>query len=145
MIVEAMPQSSGHSANMPMDGTPPPAVDDSPVARMNRRFPQKIRIGHLVGAPVLDDDDRTLGYVTQVVKSPEGQIRLIVAYNGLFGWFGWFTRPVAVPIEVVASLGPFVASIDMDRAAYRAAPTWTQGRDVALPDDAIIRIALTKR
>jgi hypothetical protein len=37
-----------------------------------------------------------------------------------------------------------VASLDMPRSEYAAAPTW-QGRDAtALPDDAMIRIALAR-
>ena len=29
-----------------------PAQDDSPEAKMNRRFPQKVRVGDLIGLPV---------------------------------------------------------------------------------------------
>ena len=77
--------------------------DNSPEAIMNRRFPQKVKVGDLIGLPVLDDNDVTLGRVQRVVHTPEGKIKLIVGYSK---WFGWFGRPVAVPIEVVAILGP---------------------------------------
>ena len=126
----------------------PPAPqpgDDSPAARMARRWPQPARVGFLVGLPMLDDDDRTLGFVTQVVKSPEGAIKLIVAYNRTVGWFRWFTRPVAVPIEVVAIFGRQIGSVDMEPPAYAAAPTWVAGRDVALPGDDHVLIALMRR
>jgi hypothetical protein len=119
-----------------------PAVDNSPEAIMGRRFPQKVRVGDLIGLPMLDDNDVTLGHVERVVRTPEGKIKLIVGYSN---WFGWFGRPVAVPIEVVAILGRQIASLDMPPAEYAAAPTWTEGNDMAVPADDIIRIAITRR
>src|SRR6202008_550870 len=85
---------------------PPTGMDDASrpmpmVERMNRRFPQPVRVGDLVGLPVLDDRASTLGYVSHVVRTPQGKTALIVSYSGWFGWFGWFGRPVAVPIEAV--------------------------------------------
>jgi hypothetical protein len=123
---------------------PPTGMDDAnkpmPMAeRMNRRFPQPVRVGDLIGLPVLDDRSSTLGFVRQVVRTAAGKTELIVSYSR---WFGWFGRPVAVPIEVVGIEGRQVASLDMARSEYAAAPTW-QGRDaVVLPEDATIRIAL---
>jgi len=119
--------------------------DDSPAARMARRWPQKVFVGALIGLPVNDDGDRTLGLVERVVRAPDGGIQLIVDYNRTFGSFGWFTRPVAVPIEVVAVYGKQIASLDMQPEAYAKAPNWTRGREVDLPKDEVIRIALTRR
>ncbi|HEX9146658.1 MAG TPA: PRC-barrel domain-containing protein [Candidatus Binatia bacterium] len=116
--------------------------DDSPEAKMARRFPQKVRVGDLIGLPVLDDDDVTLGRVQKVVRTQEGKIRLIVSYSK---WFGWFGRPVAVPIEVVTILGRQIDSLDMRPKEYEAAPTWSQGQDQTIRDDEIIRIALGRR
>ena len=137
---EDMPKTMSHSANS--DEPQQAKRDDSPEAKFARRFPQKIRVGDLVGRPVVDDHDVTLGTVKRVVRTPEGKIRLIVSYSR---WFGWFGRPVAVPIEVVASIGPNVASVDMQPPAYAAAPTWTEGPDRPIGDDETIRIALAKR
>jgi hypothetical protein len=117
-------------------------VDNSPEAIMNRRFPQKVKTGDLIGLPMLDDNDVTLGRVLRVVRTPEGKIKLIVGYSR---WFGWFGRPVAVPIEVVAILARQIASLDMPPSEYEAAPTWTEGKDVPIPDSEIIRIAVTRR
>lgn len=117
----------------------------TPAEKMARRWPQKVLVGALVGLPVNDDGDRTLGLVERVVRAPDGGIKLIVDYNRTFGWFGWFTRPVAVPIEVVAIYGKQIASIDMQPDAYAKAATWTRGQEVDLPRDETIRIALTKR
>jgi hypothetical protein len=119
-----------------------PAQDNSPEAIMRRRFPQKVRVGDLIGLPMLDDDDVTLGHVRRVVRTPEGKIKLIVGYSK---WFGWFGRPVAVPIEVVAILARQIASLDMPPSEYEAAPTWTEGKDMPIADDDIIHIALTRR
>ena len=69
---------------------------------MRRRFPQPVRVGDLIGLPLLDDSSRTIGFVRQVVRTPQNEIELIVSYDG---WFGWGARPVAVPIEVVGILG----------------------------------------
>ena len=119
--------------------------DDSPKARMARRWPQKVRVATLVGLPVNDDGDRTLGIVRQVMRAPDDSIKLIVAYNRTFSWFGWFTRPVAVPIEVVAMYGRQLASVDMPPAAYEAAPTWVASGEKVLAADETIRVAVTKR
>ena len=125
---------------------PPTGMDDANkpmpmVERMNRRFPQPVRVGDLIGLPVLDDRSSTLGFVRRVVRTAAGKIELIVSYSR---WFGWFGRPVAVPIEVVGIEGRQLASLDMARSDYATAPTW-QGQDAtALPDDATIRIALAR-
>lgn len=118
------------------------APADTLETRWARRFPQKVRVGDLIGLAVLDDNDVTLGHVQKVVRTPQGKIELIVSYSK---WFGWFGRPVAVPIEAVAALGRQLASIEMQPKEYEAAPTWTAGQDQVIPDDDIIRIALTRR
>ena len=125
---------------------PPTGMDDANkpmpmVERMNRRFPQPVRVGDLIGLPVLDDRASTLGFVRQVVRTAAGKTVLVVSYSS---WFGWFGRPVAVPIEVVGIEGRQLASLDMPRSEYAAAPTW-QGMDATvLPDDTTIRIALAR-
>ena len=111
-------------------------------ARMQRRFPQPVKVGDLIGLPVLDDGDVTLGRVRQVVRTPQGKIRLIVSYGG---FFGWGARPVAVPIEVVAILARQIAALDMPPAEFASAPTWVAGSDQPIPADESIRIAITRR
>ncbi len=118
------------------------AHDMSETERMQRRFPQAVRVGDLIGLPVLDDDSRTLGHVRQVVRTPQGKIKLIVVYGGFLG-FG--TRQVAVPIEEVGIFGRQLASLDMPRQDYAAAPTWRDTGDVAVPNDDSIRVALARR
>jgi len=132
VLAQAMvPPTGADDANKPM-----PMVE-----RMSRRFPQAVRVGDLIGLPVLDDRASTLGFVHQVVRTADGKIQLIVSYSR---WFGWFGRPVAVPIEAVGMEGRQVASLDMARSEYAAAPTWQGQGATALPDDATIRIALAR-
>jgi hypothetical protein len=113
---------------------------------MRRRFPQPARVGALIGLPVLDWSDNTLGYVQRVVRTRDGKIQLIVRYGGWFGWIGWWQRPVAVPIEVVALLGRHVAALEMTPEQFRTAPTWQPSGDVSeIPTDETIRVAITRR
>jgi hypothetical protein len=128
---------------------PPTGMDDANkpmplVERMQRRFPQPVRVGDLIGLPLLDGNASTLGYVREVVRTAAGKIELIVAYNKWFGWFGWFTRPVAVPIEVVGIEGRQLASLDLPDSEYATALTWQTQDATALPGDATIKIALAR-
>ena len=144
-----MPQATNTPVVLAQAMVPPTGANDADkpmpmVERMNRRFPQPARVGDLIGLPVLDDSASTLGYVAQVVRTPAGKIVLIVSYSRWFGFFGWFTRPVAVPIEAVGIEGRQIASLDMARDEYAAAPTWQPGGATPLPADATIRIALAR-
>jgi hypothetical protein len=109
---------------------------------MQRRYPQPVKVGDLIGLPVLDDDDRTLGRVKSVVRTPSGKIQLIVPYGG---FLGWRQRPVAVPIEVVAIAGRQLAALDMTRAEFDAAPAWNDPRSQPIPASETIRIGLYRR
>jgi sporulation protein YlmC with PRC-barrel domain len=109
--------------------------------RMLKRFPQAVRVGDLLGLPVLDQNASTLGYVRQVVRTPQGEVELIVSYSR---WWGWFGRPVAVPIEAVGIEGRQLVSLDMPPSAYGAAPIWQRNDAASLPADAIIRVALAR-
>jgi hypothetical protein len=109
--------------------------------RMNRRFPQPVRVGDLIGLPMLDMGASTLGYVRQVVRTVDNKVVLVVSYSK---WFGWFGRPVAVPIEVVGIEGRQLVSLDMPRSDYATAPRWQDAGATVLPNDATIRIALAR-
>ena len=128
----------------PSGPTPPPAATPNltPEERMQRRYPQPVKVGDLIGLPLLDDHDRTLGRITAVVRTEGGKLLLIVPYGGTFG-FG--RRLVAVPIEVVAIAGRQLAALDMDRTAFDRAPSWNETRASALAASEIIRVALYKR
>jgi hypothetical protein len=109
--------------------------------RMRARYPQPVRVGDLIGLPVLDDNARTLGYVRKIVRTNENKIELIVDYRG---FLNWRSRPVAVPVEVVGIAGRQISSLDMPRSAYASAPTWQSAGVQTLPADSMIRIALSQ-
>ena len=123
----------------------------SPEEKMNRRFPQPVRVGFLIGLPVLDDQDSTIGYIRSVVRTPAGKIQLVVPYGRWFGWvnldgpFAWDRRPVGVPIETVAILGRQVDALDMSREEFDKAPDYAAGQNTPLASDEIIKIALGRR
>jgi hypothetical protein len=123
------------------------ATDDdeanlSPEEKMRRRFPQPVRVGDLIGLPLLDWDDSTLGYVRHVVRTPEGKIQLIVNQGRLFGWGG---RLVPVPIEAVAILARQIDLLDISVEDFRAVPAWSAASTQPIPSDDMIRIALSRR
>ena len=113
---------------------------------MRRRLPQPARVRDLIGLPVLDWRDNTLGYVQRIVRTRDGKIQLIVRYGGWFGWIGWWQRPVAVPIEVVALIGPHVGALDMTTEQFRTAPTWQPSEDsTEIAGDETIAVAIARR
>ena len=137
-----------HSENRAADTSD--KKEPSPEEKMRRRFPQPARVGDLIGLPILDWQDSTIGYVRQIVRTPAGKVQLIVPYNAWFGWlrFGGIDgarRPVAVPIEVVAILGRQIAALDMPRKDFDAAPTFVETQATPLGPDEMITIAITRR
>jgi hypothetical protein len=116
---------------------PPPTAEE----RMQARYPQPVRVGDLIGLPLLDDQARSLGYVREVVRTNENKIELIVDYDG---FLGWHSRLIAVPLESVGIAGRQISSLDIPRSAYPSAPTWQNAGAQALPADAMIKIALSR-
>lgn len=114
----------------------------SPEEKMQRRFPQRARVGDLIGLPLLDDDDRTLGHIQYVAKTQAGKLQLIVTSGG---FLGWRQKLVVVPIEVVAIAGRQLAALDMTRAEFAAAPAWNEALTTRLTPDDVIRVALYRR
>jgi hypothetical protein len=109
--------------------------------RYLKRFPQPARVGDLIGMPVLDLYSKTLGYVRKVVRTPAGEVEFIVDYSQ---WWGWFGRPVAVPLEALGIEGGHLMSLDMSPSEYVAAPTWHDTGATPLPADATVRVALSR-
>ena len=109
--------------------------------RYLKRFPHEARVGDLIGLPVLDLSSSTLGYVQQIVRNSGGNIKFIVSYSR---WWGWFGRPVAVPLEALGIEGGQLVSLDMQPSEYDTAPTWHDTGAASLPADATVRVALSR-
>jgi PRC-barrel domain len=116
-------------------------ADETPQERMQRRFPQPVRVGDLIDLPVYDDNESTLGHVQQVVRTPAGRIELIVSYSP---WFGWWGHPVAVPIELVGIFGRQIAALDMSRQEFAKAPTWSSVDAQPIGAEETIKMALAR-
>jgi hypothetical protein len=114
----------------------------SPEEKMQRRYPQPVKVGDLIGLPVLDDNDRTLGRVKSVMRTAGGKIQLIVPYGG---FLGWRQRLVAVPIEVIGIAGRQLAALDMTRAEFDAAPPWNDPESRPISPSEVIRVGLYRR
>lgn len=138
---DRLPQGSQESGNKDAP---------SPAEVMARRYPQPTKAGALIGLPVLDWNDSTIGFVQDVVRTREGNVQLIVPYSPRFGWLRARHSPVAkrlvaVPIEKVAILARQIASLEMSREDFDAASTWDTSAAVTIPAGETIRIALTRR
>ena len=110
--------------------------------KMNRRFPQKVRVGDLIGLPMLDYDDRTMGRITEVVRTTDGKIELI---STCCGYFDWNRHQVAVPIETVAILARQIDVLDISRENFFKLASWSGGDNTPLGADETIRIAIGRR
>jgi hypothetical protein len=117
-------------------------AEPSPQEKMLRRFPQPVKVADLIGLPVLDYDDSTIGRVERVVRTATGNILLIVPYGG---WFGWGDRPVAVPIETVVILGRQLDALEMTREDFDKAPAWPASEGKTIDGQETIRIAISRR
>lgn len=126
---------------LPKEGSPVVAAL-TPEQKMERRFPQPVAVGDLLGLRILDDDDVTIARVRKVVRTVAGKILLIAERRRFLG-FG--SRLVAVPIEVVAIFGRQLASLDMPPEEYDRAPTWNDEDIVPLSAGTRVLVALTKR
>src|ERR1044072_1481458 len=114
--------------------------------RFERRYPQAVKVGHLIGLPVLDDRDSTYGYIRAVIRGSDGNFHLIVTYRG---WLGWAPpalgrKTVAVPVEAVAILARQVIALDFKRDLFVVAPEYS-GTDAPLGADETIRMAGYRR
>ena len=117
----------------------------TPEQKFARRYPQPVKVGFLVGLPVLDGQRSTYGYIREVVRTTEGKIQLVVPYRSWLGWapVDWGRKTVAVPIERVAIQGQQVSALDFSHEDFAAAPVYAGG-GTALPGDETIRIAVSR-
>ena len=114
----------------------------TPEQKMAARFPQKVRVGDLIGLAVQDYSDRPFGYVSDVVRAPDGKITLVMSERG---WLGRSGRAVPIPIERVVILARHLNLIDIAREQVTALPTWSAGESHPIDRSEIIKIAIGRR
>ena len=146
LLLVAFPPGLASAAGPQEAVARPEEQSRTPEQRMARRYPQPVKVGALIGLPVLDSRDSTYGHIRAVVRTPEGKIVLVVPYRAWLGWAptDWGRRTVAVPLETVAILGRQVAALDFSPEDFAAAPSYVAGGTV-LPADETIRVALYRR
>jgi hypothetical protein len=143
VLITSPVHAAGPTGGAHTQGPPAPADDGrTPEERMNARFPQKVRVGDLIGIPVQDEDDRVLGYVTAVVRKPDGKIVLVMPEGA---WLGRGGRPVPIPIETVAILARHLNLLDIPREDVPKLPTWDPAQGIPIGRDDVIRIAIGRR
>jgi len=108
-----------------------------------RRFPQPIRVGDLLNRRVLRplESQPTIGRVRAVVRKPDGTIAIVMTYGGVFGFFA---HPIAVPVDGMALLGPYMEVLDFTPAQLDSFPTFDGSDATPLPSDSVIRVGLAK-
>lgn len=109
----------------------------------DRRFPQPVRVGDLLKRQVLRplESQPTLGRVRDVVKRADGKVDVVVDYGGLFGFF---TRPIAVPVDAMVLLGQYMEIVDFTPEQLQRFETFDGSGTVPLPPDSIIRVGLAR-
>ena len=90
-------------------------------ARTEAPLADPVRVGDLIGLPVVDGDNDLLGRVRGVARSDEGKIELLLALGGLFG-FG--ERLVPIPIESVALAAAAITVLEVPPDRFQQTPTW---------------------
>lgn len=108
-----------------------------------RRFPQPVRVGDLLQRTVLQpvESRPILGRVREVVRERNGSLLLVMDHGGLFGFF---TRPIAVPMEAVVLLGAEMEIIDFSPEQLQTFATFDGAGAMALPAESIIRVGLAR-
>lgn len=111
--------------------------------RAAKRWPQPVRTGDLPGRYLLEPVpwQTVLGRVAGLARTREGTLLVVVNAGGLLGYW---TRPVAVPVEAVALLGEHVALLDLTPAQLSALPTFDASGTAPVPPDELVRIGLTR-
>ncbi|MBV8839380.1 MAG: hypothetical protein JO000_22835 [Alphaproteobacteria bacterium] len=141
----AAPATTSRAATPEDSSALPQNQNLSPAQKFARRYPQPVKVGFLIGLPVLDGQRSTYGYIREVVRTPEGKILLVVPYRGRLGWapVDWGRKTVAVPLETVAIQGRQVSALDFSPDDFAAAPAYTGGA-IVLPASETIRIAVSR-
>ncbi len=107
------------------------------------RFPQPVVVGTLLRRTVLQPEESkpVLGHIADIVRARDGTLDAVVNYGG---FFGFDTRPIAVPIDAMALLGEYMEILDFTPEQLKAFPTFDPGGTTPVPHSETIRVALAK-
>ena len=120
---------------------PPPGMSLAESAAM--RFPQPVRVGDLLGRDVLRpvESQDLLGHVRELVRDSKGQIMVVIDLGGFFG-FG--SRPIAVPMDAMVLLGQDMEVVAFTPDELRRFPTFSPSGTTLIADDAVVNVGLAK-
>lgn len=120
---------------------PPPGMSLASSAAM--RFPQPVRVGDLVGRPVLRpiEAQTLLGRVESIVRDGTGT--LLVELE-LQHWFGLSRRRVAIPVDGTVLVGETVEVVAFTPTDLWRLPLFDASGTTKLGDEDIIRVGLAK-
>ena len=120
---------------------PPPGMSSAASAAM--RFPQAVRVGDLLHRDVLQpvESQDGLRKGSSGVRDSEGTIRVVIDFGG---FLGFWTRPIAVPVDAMVLLGQDMEVVAFTPQQLQEFPTFTPSGSSSLPDDMVIRVGLAK-
>ena len=120
---------------------PPPGMSLAQSAAM--RFPQPVRVGDLLGREVLRpvESQDVLGHVREVVRDSQGQILVVIDFGG---FFGFRSRPIAVPVDAMVLLGQDMEVVAFTPNQLGNFPVFLSSGTTRVPDDAVIKVGLAK-
>lgn len=149
ILARAAAQSPGplpDPALMPTSTQMPPPMMES---RAAQAFPQSVRVGDLVGRPLLQplESQPVLGHVTGLARPAGSELGVVVRLDGgpirpWLHWLGVGDRRVLVPAAGVALLGEYVALTGYTPEQLDALPDYSEGKAGAVDANETIRVAL---
>ena len=108
-----------------------------------RRFPQPVLVESLLQREVLQplESQPVLGSVRDIVRRADGGINVVVNYGGKFGFF---TRPIAVPVDAMVLVGQYMEIVDFTPDQLRQFKTYDKAGTTSVPPDSMIRVGLAR-
>ena len=108
-----------------------------------RRFPQPVQVRDLLNREVLRpvESQPVVGRVREIVKRADGKIEVVVNFGGLFGFF---TRPVAVPVDAMVLVGQYLEIVDFTPDQLQQFKTFDGSDTMPLALDSVLRVGLAR-
>jgi hypothetical protein len=140
-VLAAIPNLVRAQSATPGGMPPPPGMSLAESAAM--RFPQPVRVGDLLGRPVLRpvESQDVLGRVRRIVRDGTGQIVVVVDFGGFLG-FG--RRAIAVPVDAMVVVGQDMEIVAFTPDQLRQFPTFSSAGATDIPENTTIKVGLAK-